>query len=262
MTLLRPSKQALPALAALCALSGCGASAPGATASTPTARPAASEPTRPAALDAPAAAPPRVAAESVPAGLEPLDDAERATLEAADCRAQVQQVAAHTTGARSSGGVIGGATLLIQMLAAATPQTPCLALAGRDTRVYLARTIEVEAIAGLRSLARAMLAPGDGTDVRTALCASAPATPADLEGLRAGATAVMAPSWRGGPWDCAMPMVFEDPVRFQYEIRTAPDGRSSEIIARGFPVANQPRPEELFVRISVGDESAPVVYRR
>lgn len=241
---------------------GCGASTPIETTPAHTEQPVASDTAPNVETEPPAPAPaPRVAADSAAEGLEPLDAAERATLEAADCRAQVQQIAASTVGPRGNAGhgVVGGATRLIGSLIAARPQTPCLALAVRDTRVYRARTIESEAIAALRSVARAMT---DAGEERTTLCPSAPPMPADLDALREGPVTVDSAALRGGPWECAMPVFFGDPVRFQYEIRTAPDGSQSEIIARGFPVADRPRPEELFVRVVVGDDATPVVYRR
>jgi hypothetical protein len=68
-------------------------------------------------------------------------------------------------------------------------------------------------------------------------------------------------SVRGTAWDCLQTFVFEDPVRYQYELRTAADGESAEVVARGFPVAGQ-GPEELFVRLTLGEEPALVVYRR
>jgi hypothetical protein len=251
------------ALGAVLVLAACAAS-PSTTPSTtradtnepaepPSSLPETSEPT------------PQVATDSTPAGLQPLADDERATLESDECPDEIRRVVANAPGA-PGGGVIGSATRLIGLLTAATPQTPCIVLATRDARVYLARTIETLAIEGLTGLARATAVPEADAHadagVRTALCPSAPATPADLEALRDGPVAVDRESLRGGPWECVMSIVFDFPTRYQYEIRTAPDGRSSEIIARGFPVAGQERPEELFVRVSQGDESPPVIYRR
>lgn len=199
----------------------------------------------------------------MPAGLEPLDDTERATLESDGCREEIRRVAAREPGA-AGGGVIGGATRLIGLLTAATPRTQCILLATRDARVFLARAIESEAIQGLSSLARATAVPHAEADAgtRTTLCPSAPATPADLEAVRTGPVAVASESLTGGPWECVMSIVFDFPTRYQYEMQTAPDGRSSEIIARGFPVSGRELPEELYVHVSLGDEATPVVYRR
>jgi hypothetical protein len=197
---------------------------------------------------------PRVAAESAPAGAEMISAEERAVLESTDCLMEVGAVVAPHREVQSA-GLFRMATRLLELLTTATPQTRCLEVAARDARAHLAATIELEATSGLRSLARSLR--DAVTDA--GFCPSAPATPADLDALRAGPVRVE--SVRGTAWDCVQTFVFDDPVRYQYELRTAADGQSVEVVARGFPVAGQPA-EELFVQLALGEESEIVVYRR
>jgi hypothetical protein len=191
---------------------------------------------------------PRLATSSVPEGLAPLSESERATLGAAPCTTEVRQLAA--TAAPAGGGAIGGATRLLEVLSTAPP-SDCVALAIRDTTAYLAQLIASEATSAIPMIARGMISAASESG---ALCASVPPTPSDLASLRSGATSADAVP---AGWRCAgAHMLFDDPLRYQYEVITAPDGRSAEIVARGYPVAGRAEPDELFARVSLDEVSA------
>jgi hypothetical protein len=213
-----------------------------------------------AAQNAPAAQrQPRPAADSLPDGLSPLSAAERAVMQAPACTAEIRRIATAHAGEARTGGIIGGAQRLLAALASVSPQTDCVRFAARDTLVYLARSIGTEAQARVRQIARSMgLAAQDASPHR--LCPSAP-VPHDLAALRTHPVMVAAPTTPSDPWRC-IGVDFEEPGRYQYEVRTAPDGQSAEIIARGFPVAGQLQPDEIFARIRVGDDAAPTLFRR
>jgi hypothetical protein len=203
----------------------------------------------------PAVVEPREAATSEPAGLDSLSASERAALERPACAAEIRAIARR---ARNPSAVFDA-------VASHQPRTACIELATRDLRTALARSIEAEAMAALRAIASSMRQGGDGWSRRGAqavtLCPSAPPIPRDLQSLRAGPARIAAGELTGG-WTCANLPFVQDAVRYQYEIRTAPDGRSSEILARGFPVRDRTTPEELFVRVVVDNDADPIVYRR
>jgi hypothetical protein len=210
------------------------------------------EPERPVA---PPSAPPPVepstppveAATTYPAGVEPLEAAERQELEGR-CKPLADAVAAR---ARKSKGEKRAIQFVDEVLAAppaiAGVDVPrCAALMARDVRAYEAKSAESEAVMALK---RVMIGVATAhQQAPAALCASAPKVPVDLEALARGPYSSTASDWASPGWQCARFDLAGQPQRFQYELRVDPAARTFVVIARGFPAGgDRARPEELFL---------------
>jgi hypothetical protein len=123
--------------------------------------------------------------------------------------------------------------------------TRCAGLLLRDTRAYVAATIESEAT---MNIGRAVVGLATSLEHEPAdLCASVGPVPADLGALTAGPWTSKAEDWSATGWACAHFNLAGEPQRFQYQIVTNAKAGTWEVIARGFPVKGG-APTELYAR--------------
>jgi hypothetical protein len=177
--------------ALLLVLSACGAPAappPAPTAAAVEHHDAAVDPPPPGRPSAPApqARAPRPATASDADGLRPLDDAEAEELKKGCEKFLGALEAAGRT--RSPAGRVAATEVMLDLLAD-PPRVDgvdlprCTELVRRDLEIYRARTMESEAIQALRMIAIAL----QRADSPEAMCAAAPAVPADVARIEKGA---------------------------------------------------------------------------
>lgn len=187
--------------------------------------------------------PPRSAAESLPDGLSPLGEAEKKELKDA--------CAPFTRALEKMANAIVDERPLVERVLGALEAPPaiakidtarCTELTRRDLLVYRARTLESEALMGLKRMAVGLVSAA--TREPPSKCASAPPVPADVGVLRKGPYTSTPAEWAAPGWRCTA-FDMPTPQRFQYELRVHADG-TFEAIARGFPVEGS-GPEELVL---------------
>ncbi len=187
---------------------------------------------------------PVLAAESAPAGLVPLSDAERQHLKG-DCAKLVEW-------AQQRAGKAKTRAAATQKLLEALAQAPtiegvdvasCRDLMTRDLQVYVARTKEIEATTTLKML---MLAMASAVEENGKLCPSAPPVPSKLSNLNTAPYPPQASDWTAPGWSC-LRHANQQPQRFQYQVQSDPTAGTFEIVARGYPVAGG-EATELFLR--------------
>jgi hypothetical protein len=192
-----------------------------------------------------AATVPVLATDSVARGLEPLGDSERAEL-ASGCKPLADAIVA---AAKRDGRKKPAAQYVDQVLASppklkGVDLRRCAGLMRRDLAVYLARTMEAEAIMNLKRLVVGLSTAAEEQKGR--LCPSASPVPQDLDVLRRGPYRSTAAQWRAEGWACARFDLSAEPQRFQYALETDPQSQSFVLRARGFVVDAEP-PEELYL---------------
>ncbi|MBW2458941.1 MAG: hypothetical protein JRI68_30865 [Deltaproteobacteria bacterium] len=204
---------------------------------------------------------PVLAADSAPAGLKPLSDAERDQLKG-PCAKLVQW-------AQKRAGKAPTRAAATQKLLEALSGAPkiegvdvdsCRGLLTRDLKVYVARTKEIEAVTTLKML---MLAMASAVDQRGKLCPSAPPVPSQLAAVKTGPYQPQDSDWQAEGWRCLRHQG-RQPQRFQYEVKSDPAADTFEIVARGYPVAGS-EPTELFLTHKVVNGKVELhsnVYRR
>jgi hypothetical protein len=262
-----PSHSPVPALLLIAACGG--ASSPGSTASsqagadaatTSTAAPSSASGADDASGSPPASAGPATApttpgvpaADSWPEGVTPLSKEEGAEL-GGKCKPFTDAVtAAAKKAGRSKGSVDIARDVLANPPKVAGVDGPrCAELMGRELAAYRARTIEQEAMVGLKRIAFGMashFAEAHG------LCPSAPPVPAALHFVAKEPYVARADDWNDVAWAC-LRFDQQGPQRFVYLVRVDAANSSYEAIARGYPVEGAP-PTELYVRV-VADENGP-----
>ncbi len=204
---------------------------------------------------------PVLAAESAPAGLEPLSEQEQEQLKGSCAKlvtwAQKRAGKASTRAAATE--------KLLEALSGA-PQmdgvdvASCRDLLTRQLQVYIARTKEVEAQTTLKML---MLAMASAVETRGKLCPSAPPVPSKLSAVKTAPYPPRAGDWQAAGWTC-LGHHGQGPQRFQYEVKSDPAAGTFEILARGYPVAGG-APTELSLTSKVVDGRVELhsnVYRR
>jgi hypothetical protein len=250
--------------ALLLVLSACGAPAappPAPTAAAVEHHDAAVDPPPPGRPSAPApqARAPRPATASDADGLRPLDDAEAEELKKGCKKFLGALEAAGRT--RSPAGRVAATEVMLDLLAD-PPRVDgvdlprCTELVRRDLEIYRARTMESEAIQALRMIAIAL----QRADSPEAMCAAAPAVPADVARIEKGAYTTTAADWQAGGWRCIGFGSAGMPLRWQLETRAAGAG-AFEIVARGFPVRGGAA-TELFLQGKLGETEPGEVMRR
>lgn len=114
--------------------------------------------------------------------------------------------------------------------------TRCSDLVRRSIRAYVAASIEVEAKVTMTRVVKSMVAAyqRDGK-----LCPSSERpVPADVSRLKAAPYFTSEEGdWKGASWDCLGFSMAGQTQRFQYEVRSDPQAKTFQVIARGFPVA-------------------------
>jgi hypothetical protein len=108
----------------------------------------------------------------------------------------------------------------------------CKELLQKGLRAYLFAAFETEAKVILKRLGQGivMAYQSHGT-----LCPSAKPVPPDAQKVAAGPYIATEADWGSAGWEClgfAMP---DQPMRFQYEVKTDPKAGTFEMIARGSP---------------------------
>ncbi len=204
---------------------------------------------------------PVLAADSAPAGLVPLSDAEQQQLKG-DCAKLVGWAQKRAGKAATRGAAT-------QKLLEALPQAPtiegvdvptCRDLMTRDLQVYVARTKEIEATTTLKML---MLAMASAVEENGKLCPSAPPVPSKLSNLKTAPYPPQASDWTAPGWSC-LRHANQQPQRFQYQVQSDPTAGTFEIVARGYPVAGG-EATELFLRCKLVDGKVVMhsdIYRR
>ncbi len=270
---MRPS---LHSVLLVCAASACGAaptaptggpvSEPGSDGAAASAASVARAPETPApASNAPGVAQPRPAdlpaADSWPEGVSPLSEAEGAEL-GKQCKPFTDAV---TTAAKKAGRSKGSVDIARDVLAhppevAGVDGARCADLMRRELTAYRARTIEQEAVVGLKRIALGManhFAEAHG------LCPSAPPVPAAVSYVAKEPYLARAEDWNDIAWTC-LRFDQQGPQRFMYLVRVDVASGSYEAIARGYPVDGG-APAELYVRAQTEESGPPmnvVVMRR
>jgi hypothetical protein len=190
-----------------------------------------------------------LAAESVPAGLEPLSRTELALLEV-ECGRITAQVQAPAQSMPAGPDAMLAMLDVLDGLRSDESRTDCLDLAERDIKNQLAGMIDREAMRTLEWLTGKLhqrLSRGDD------LCPSAAPVPSSLEAVRNGPPSIDRSEWERAGWEkdgeaCLDSDWRELAKRFQVELQTDLAQRTSKLIARGYPVVGG-EPSELFVVI-------------
>jgi hypothetical protein len=186
---------------------------------------------------------PRSAAESLPEGLSPLGDAEKKELK--------DSCAPFTRALEKLANALIDERPLVERVLGALEAPPavakvdtarCTELTRRDLLVYRARTLESEALMGLKRIAVGLVSAA--TREPPSRCGSAPPVPSAVAVLRKGPYTSTPAEWAAPGWRCTA-FDMPTPQRFQYELRVHADG-TFEAIARGFPVDGS-GPEELVL---------------
>jgi hypothetical protein len=209
-------------------------------------------------------APPLLASDSVPKGIEPLSPDERKEL-AGPCKPLAAAVSAAAPRANTrlealahAEEVLKSPPKLAKLDNVDVPR--CSELMRRELRAYLASSVEAEAITHLKII---MVGMASAYAAGQRLCPSAPAAPAELGRLEADPYRSSPADWRAEGWRCVR-FELAVPQRFQYEVRVDSAAQSFEIVARGFPVQTGSA-EELFLRGRVDQgavQPSSAVYRR
>jgi hypothetical protein len=187
----------------------------------------------PAAEAAPAPASSAVAAPAAP---PPLSKEEQEVL-AKRCKplTQAMQRAAQKKSARGASPLD-----LLEALRKDPPKMPpedlatCAGLMERSIRDYLAAAIQTEATVMLKMLSSSMIAHYEDTKQ---LCppSASPVPKGDPAGLAEHPFVSAASDWAAPTWTCLHFELTGQSQRFQYEVRTDPNGKWFEIVARGAP---------------------------
>lgn len=236
----------------LLTLVACSASAPPPQppASAPAEAVPSSPPEEPAV--APAAAPtsapatperaPRPALTSTPEGVSPLSDEEKKALKST--------CGSFTAAVEKAAKALGKPSMEAVLEVLQSPPAPagvdaarCASLMQRDMVVYRARTLESEALLGIKRFAVGVVSAAEGD--KKEYCSSTPPVPKDLAVLKKGAFTSTPADYASAGYRCAhfdMPT----PQHFQYELQTDEKTGTFRVSARGFPVEGH-GPEELFL---------------
>lgn len=120
----------------------------------------------------------------------------------------------------------------------------CSDLVRRDQTRQLARSAENDARMMLVNMAKMV---GVAFRQSSQLCPSAEPTPPSVEAVATpGGLGTTAKEWGAKGWKCLQAELWNQPVRWQYELRSNPAGGTFEIVARGRPVVGGPQ-EELYL---------------
>lgn len=185
---------------------------------------------------------PRPALSSSPEGVQPLSDEEKKTLKNA--------CGAFTKAVEKAAKALGKPSLEAVLEVLRAPPSPagvdgpaCAGLMQRDMIVYRARTLESEALLGLKRFAVGVVSAAESD--KKEHCPSAPPVPKEIAILKNGPFTSTPADYASPGYRCAhfdMPT----PQHFQYELETDEKAGTFRVIARGFPVEGQ-GPEELFL---------------
>jgi hypothetical protein len=194
----------------------------------------------------------------MPAGLSPLSRTELAILEV-ECGRVTAQVQAPALNMQAGPDAMFAMLEVIGDLRASEQRTDCLDLTERDVKTQLAGMLDREAVRTLQWLTGKLnqrLTRGDD------LCPSASPVPADLAALRDGPPHISPTEWERAGWQddgvACLDVDWRDLAkRFQVEVQTDFEQRTSKLIARGFPVVGG-EPSELFVTVRVADDGVEI----
>lgn len=222
-------------------------SAPPETAAPPTASAPVAPPVTPPVTPPPAG---KIAKDTLPAGLNPVTDAEA---QEADAKCKPLGEAMKAAAAKDKGAAKAPIDFSLKFLANAPALKGidvkrCADLITRDLLTYRAQTIESEAIRNLTQIALSMTSAYEKDPKQ--LCAAAPLTPSDPALVQDKAYVTKAEDWTADGWKC-LKFAPLPAVRFQYEVKTDPKSLTYEAIARGYPVKGGPV-SELYLQGKVG----------
>lgn len=251
-----PSHPLRAGLALLVLVVACGGKKPPATADS-----------APPGVDAPAksapatAAPPPEASKDAdktePPGLQPLSADEAKSLDG-DCKPFVEAV----TKASEKTKLPKGAWDSEKMIAAldkppkvkGVDEAKCTELVRRDQIQKRAKMAENDARMMIGTIHEML---GASFKESKKLCPSAEPAPASLDGMKSlGGLDTKQTDWAKG-WGCLRFELWNQPARWQYELKSNPGGGTFEIVARGFPVVAGPLVELYLPGIVDAEGVAP-----
>ena len=255
----------------LCQFAACS---PAATEQPPTPVPTAPAPAISSAPPAPAtppasaqvqppSAPPegKLAAESLPAGLHPITEAE-----ANEVTTRCKPLTAALGAAAKKNSTQSPYDFTVEFLKnppklKGVDVPRCADIVLRDFATRRAEMLESHASRHLMEIALSMKTAYDKQPAQ--LCPSAGPTPPELQSLEGKALPYRPEDWAAEGWKCVR-FAPQPTVHYQYELKSDPQTLTYEVIARGYPVKGAP-PSELYLRgkLGPGAPQAPgPVYRR